>query len=380
MRLSQNATALERTLAILIVCFSCALIHGVARAQGGMARYVYDENGRLRVVISSAGEAAAYDYDPAGNPTGVRRYTSSDFAILDFSPKTGAAGDQVQIHGVGFGAAANAVAFNSVSAAIVSWSATQIVATVPASATTGPIRVTKSGGATTLSSTPFTILPRIAVAPDNITMSPDSAMQFTATPLSVPGGSTVDWAVNGVAGGNLEVGTITPNGLYRAPANAVSPIVIRASISGASQWFGEARVTITDDVTVVVAPQVTVQFGAPSRNVTAAVSVVKGIYINSLSPASAQRGTAFTLTVNGRDLNGATAVQFLFPAGSSSYGQNDANITVSNIQVNAGGTQLTASVTVNASAVVGGRLIIIGTLTNNTPVLDQGINTIQITQ
>ncbi|MGE0133470.1 MAG: IPT/TIG domain-containing protein [Blastocatellales bacterium] len=381
MRLLKTAASirLARLAAAVLTIAVCLLAPMPTKAQGNVSRYVYDENGRLRVVLSPSGDAVAYDYDPAGNPTAVRRYTSADFAVLDFSPKTGAAGDQVQIFGVGFGAAANAVAFNGATATIVSWSPNQIVAKVPSSASTGPISVTKSGGGAVQSSMPFTILPRLAIAPDNVTLLPDSTMQFAATLLSVPGNPTVVWSVNGIAGGSVDVGTISQTGLYRAPANALSPVVIRASISGQEEWFGEARVTVTENITYVAASQITVQFGAPARSVNTLVSAVKGIYVSSLSPGSVQRGTSFTLTLNGRDFTGATAVQFLFPPGTSGYGQNDANITVSNIQVNAGGAQLTASVTVNGSAVAGGRMIIVKTAADSTPIADMGVNTIQIT-
>lgn len=205
-------------------------------------------------------------------------------------------------------------------------------------------------------------------------------MQFAATLLSISGNPTVVWFVNGIVGGSVDVGTITQGGLYRAPANALSPVVIRASISGQDQWFGEARVTVTENITYVAASQVSVQFGAPARGVNTLVSAVKGIYISSIAPASVQRGASFTLTLNGRDFTGATAVQFLFPPGTSGYGQNDANIAVSNIQVNGSGTQLTASVTVNGSAVVSGRMIVVKTATDSAPVADMGVNTIQITQ
>jgi hypothetical protein len=139
-------------------------------------------------------------------------------------------------------------------------------------------------------------------------------------------------------------------------------------------------VNVSENITYVAAPQVTVQFGPPARSVSAWVSAAKGIYINSIAPTSAQRGTSFTLTVNGRDLTGATAMQFVFPPGTSSYGRNDTSITVSNIQVNAGGTQLTATVTVNAAAAAGSRMIVVRNSTDTTPVADLGVNTIQITQ
>lgn len=364
----------------ILIMIAGSLSPSVASAQGNVARYVYDDNGRLKVVISPSGEAVTYDYDPAGNPTGVHRYNAADFAILDFTPKAGAAGDQVQLFGVGFGVTANAVSFNGTPATVVSWSATQITVTVPSSATTGLIQVTKSGGASVQSLTPFSILPRLSVMPNAVTMLPDSTTQFTATLLSVPGGSTVIWSVNGIIGGNTDVGAISSNGFYHAPANTISPITVRASISGQDQWFGEAQVTVTENMTYVAAPQLTVQFGVPARSINTLVSVVKGVYVTSTSPSSVQRGAGFTLTLNGKDFTGASLVEFLLPSGPNNYGQNDAAITVNNIQVNANGTQLTAFVTVSATAVPGRRVVVVTTPAGGASTVDMGINTIQITQ
>ncbi|MFL6649983.1 MAG: IPT/TIG domain-containing protein [Sulfurifustaceae bacterium] len=80
--------------------------------------------------------------------------------IVSFTPTSGAVGANVQIEGVGFGAtiAGNTVRFNGVSATILSASATEIIAEVPAGATTGPIQVTTAGGSTTTSQS-FTVLP-----------------------------------------------------------------------------------------------------------------------------------------------------------------------------------------------------------------------------
>lgn len=365
---------------LMMIVFIFGMIPSLAMAQGNVSRYVYDENGRLRVVISPAGEAVAYDYDPAGNPTAVRRYTAADFAVLDFTPKTGAAGDIVQIYGVGFGASANSVAFNGVSATVDSWSATQITVRVPASATTGPISVIKTGGATAQSAGSFTIKPRLSISPDNIAVLPDSNTQFTAILLSISGTPTLVWSVNGILGGNAEVGTITGTGLYRAPVSSISPIVVRAAVSGQEQWFGEARISVTENIQFVAAPQVSVQVGAPAKSVPSLISAVKGIYISSIAPGTVQRGTSFMLTLNGRDFNGATAVQFLFPPSSSTYGQSDANVSVSNIQVNGAGTQLTATVSVNAAAVAGDRMIVVRTATDSSPISNMGVNVIRITQ
>src|SRR5689334_11471882 len=84
--------------------------------QGGLSRYVYDNNGRLHAVVSPNGEAAIYEYDPAGNITVIRRNTASSLEVLGFSPLEGIPGTQVTITGTGFGGGVSAVAFNGTAA------------------------------------------------------------------------------------------------------------------------------------------------------------------------------------------------------------------------------------------------------------------------
>src|SRR5262249_47915656 len=67
--------------------------------------------------------------------------------VTSVSPTTGPVGTQVTINGSGFGSSqgSNSVTFNSGSASVTSWSDTQIVATVPSTASAGPVRVTVGG-------------------------------------------------------------------------------------------------------------------------------------------------------------------------------------------------------------------------------------------
>jgi len=81
--------------------------------------------------------------------------------------------------------------------------------------------------------------------------------------------------------------------------------------------------------------------------------------IQALSAASAKAGSTFTLTITGTNLTGATGVEFVQITGQGSgNGMKGANdFTVSGIQVNTAGTQLTATVTISASASPGPRLV-----------------------
>ncbi|MCI0339248.1 MAG: IPT/TIG domain-containing protein [Acidobacteria bacterium] len=137
------------TAMMLIVITICFLLHSTASAQqGGTANYFYDSNGRLHIVLSPTGEAAIYEYDPAGNFTSITRRAATEVSIIEFSPGAGAAGNSVTIYGTGFSTTAseNTVKFNGVTASVTSATKTQLVVTVPTGATTGPISVTTSNG------------------------------------------------------------------------------------------------------------------------------------------------------------------------------------------------------------------------------------------
>src|SRR5439155_6740401 len=79
---------------------------------------------------------------PGGTATSASSFTVSiPPTITGFTPTTGPAGTSVTISGTNF-TGATAVRFNGVSATFTVSSATVIQATVPAGATTGPLKVT----------------------------------------------------------------------------------------------------------------------------------------------------------------------------------------------------------------------------------------------
>ena len=85
----------------------------------------------------------------------------------------------------------------------------------------------------------------IAVYPTTSTLEVGSTRQFSAyVPISP---NTITWAVNGIAGGNSSVGTITPGGLYTPPkpipASNVFTISARSTAYPAS--VGSATITVT---------------------------------------------------------------------------------------------------------------------------------------
>ena len=115
------------------------------------ATYVYDANGRMVAAKNDAGEVARYRYDDLGNLVGIDRLATNQLALFEFAPGRGATGSNVTLKGHGFSTtpASNTVRFSGTTATVVSSSASEIVATVPATATSGPISVTVSGSTAT---------------------------------------------------------------------------------------------------------------------------------------------------------------------------------------------------------------------------------------
>ena len=77
--------------------------------------------------------------------------------------------------------------------------------------------------------------------------------------------------------------------------------------------------------------------------------------ITLLSPLTARAGTTFALTITGVNLAGVTEVTFSANGHGKDDGESD--FTVKNVQAAANGTQVTASVTIAASAKPGARLV-----------------------
>ncbi len=82
--------------------------------------------------------------------------------------------------------------------------------------------------------------------------------------------------------------------------------------------------------------------------------------IASVSPATGKAGTSLTMTITGTNLTGASDVVFIKPEnihGKSPIASPDSAFAASKIQVNAAGTQLTATITIAASAAKGPRVV-----------------------
>jgi hypothetical protein len=77
--------------------------------------------------------------------------------------------------------------------------------------------------------------------------------------------TSVSWSVNGIAGGNFVVGTITAAGVYTAPADLPSPaaVQITATSHADATKSGTASVTVTSDIALALTPNpASVELGA----------------------------------------------------------------------------------------------------------------------
>src|SRR5215470_15511937 len=95
----------------------------------------------------------------------------------------------------------------------------------------------------------------VSVSPLAGTVLIGNQLTFTAT-VTNTADTNVSWSVNGIAGGDSSVGTITANGAYTAPADL--PALATAQITATSQAdatkSGSATVTITSDIALSLNP------------------------------------------------------------------------------------------------------------------------------
>jgi hypothetical protein len=77
-----------------------------------------------------------------------------------------------------------------------------------------------------------------SVAPKYAALTLSQSQQFTA-------GGTATWTVDGIAGGNSSVGTISASGLYVPPSSAGTHTVVATSVANPTQ-SGSAAVAVTD--------------------------------------------------------------------------------------------------------------------------------------
>ncbi len=117
----------------------------------------------------------------------------------------------------------------------------------PAAKSSVPVIVSCPDGTT--SNTVFVTV--TAATPVSVAISPTSASvrvkqtkQFTATVQNTTN-KTVTWKVNGIAGGNGAVGTISTSGLYKAPNSVPNPAAVTVSATSVADPSKSASAAVT---------------------------------------------------------------------------------------------------------------------------------------
>src|SRR5438067_885097 len=145
----------------------------------------------------------------------------------------------------------------------------------------------------------------VTITPTTATVKLQATQQFTTT---VTGNSDTDvtWSVNSVTGGNATVGTVTTQGLYTAPANALnsSSVSVTATSVADTSKYASATVTISSGATVTVFPTAgvtlspgeTYQFTDTVTNIidTSTQATAVYWYVNGVQGGNATTGTITT--------------------------------------------------------------------------------------
>ncbi len=319
-------------------------------------------------------------------------FTTANPVITSLSPSAGPVGTQVQINGSGFGSVqgSGSVKITSNTAAIVSWSDTQIVATVPVASKSGSVTVT-AGGVTSNSNINFTVPPpqitsitpasgavgtQVTVSgsgfqatkgsnsisfpngvPWNVVSWNDT--QIVATiPLS-PGTNPVHVTVNG-GDSNNDIEFTLPNPMVSGFSPMGAPVGTQVQISGsgfgASQGSSSVSFNFTN-ASVISWSDTLITATVPAAATTGSIRVTVGgvtsgtgpaftvsnLFVNAVSPAASPVGTQVTVTGSGfGSSQGAISFNNVAATTISSWGNTQIVATVPT-GTTTGGVKVTVS-------------------------------------
>lgn len=202
---------------------------------------------------------------------------------------------------------------------------------------------------------------------------PNDVQSVFAATVTVQRGDTVN-----VAASAAPV-TVRYNAVAESQTASAAPIAVQYGTDGGPRAALSPPVSVKRGDTIPAAgvsspvsvqyPDNPIQYGARTF-----VSSTMGPYIQSLSPASVNRGATITLTINGTGLNGASALRFIV----ASSGTINNTFVVSNITINGDGTSLTATVTVSSGATLGTHIVVVATPAGDSIGVDLAVNTLNV--
>ncbi len=248
---------------------------------------------------------------------------------------------------------------------------------------------------------------QITLAPASANVTIHHSVQFTATVLNAAN-TAVTWAVNQITGGSAAMGTITPQGLYTAPATfpGLATVTVTATSLADPKQSASAQVLLANGVTVSITPtqaslnlNSSLQFQAtvtgttnpgvnwsvdnvPGGNTTLGTITAQGVYtapaamptpnpvtVTATSQADTTASASAMVTITGGPANfslspassvlslakgtsGSVTLQLQASAGFPSPINLTATTGLDNVQATVTPAQMTASGTVTVNVVV----------------------------
>jgi hypothetical protein len=178
-----------------------------------------------------------------------------------------------------------------------------------------PIKAVANGDPTKSGSTTSRVI-AVSITPAQAALYLGQTQQFSATESGATNNSIL-WMVNGTAGGNASVGTISATGLYTAPSQLANvPLSVQAAPSEAPSVYANANLTLSAHVVILPSnPQLsygaTQQFNATVGGTPAQVNW-RATY-GAITPSGLYTATATqtpdTITAWSTNENGSTTVQ-----------------------------------------------------------------------
>jgi hypothetical protein len=161
--------------------------------------------------------------------------------------------------------------------------------TAPSEAGMHTVTATSVADGTTSASAAVSVI-RLTVSPQTTSIAANGTRQFTATVQGTTN-DDVTWSVNGVAGGNSTVGTISSSGLYTGPADLGSHTVTATSVALPTY-------NVSASVSIVNAPNGTVSILTYHNDDMRDGANVNETVLNPSSVNSQQFGKLFVLPVD----------------------------------------------------------------------------------
>jgi hypothetical protein len=167
--------------------------------------------------------------------------------------------------------------------------------TAPSQSGTHTVAATSAAVTSTSVSASVTVTGPVAVTPTGATLLTDATEQFSASAQGISN-PTFTWSVDGVAGGNSTVGTISPSGLYTAPSQAGNH-TIAASVGSSAGDSGSVQVTV---FLFAISPGATLLSPNATEQYTATIQGINNTSVNwSVDSVAGGNSSVGTISTSG---------------------------------------------------------------------------------